>query len=144
MSSRQRSPRSRSRHLVVSGFGVAVGCVGGTALAVSPSSYDSGGFDTVSRFSTSFTNANDTGVTGTLRGQDAAVDQWFFSTSNSGLATSATGTARVITAGGGSITGGAVFSGTQAIRVDRISADNRWTPVLSMTAAPATNVVKVT
>src|SRR5947199_1501429 len=80
--------------------------------------YDSGGYDTPARFSTSFVNPNENVVVGNVRGQDSGVNPWFFSgVSNTNV--TPTATARVINASGGAILGGPVFSGTQSLPLDR-------------------------
>jgi autotransporter-associated beta strand protein len=143
------------RHRRQQRFALAITCAGIGAPAITfaaASSYDSGGFDSTSRFSSTFVNANEPAVIGDLRAQDSGVVPWFFSgtTNNPTLAATAT---VVNSATGGTITGGPVFSGTQAVRVDHyveggpannFAGDNRWEPLVSITPSPATNVVKVT
>ena len=41
--------------------------------------YDSGGYDSTARFSTAYVSPNENVVVGNVRGQDAAVNPWFFS-----------------------------------------------------------------
>ncbi len=86
--------------------------------------YDSGGFE-APRFTTGFVEASDPTVIGNLRGQDAAVGQWREAGAAGGAAA---GTAIVQT--------GVTLSGTQAVRVDRTTNDQRWSPLFTPPVNP--------
>lgn len=82
--------------------------------------YDSGGFD-ASRFSTTFTNPTDPGVTGDLSGQDAGVNQWSYVGPTP--ASTATGTAQVVTN-----TQFTFNPSTQSVHVITGTANDLWGP----------------
>src|SRR5690242_4343260 len=90
--------------------------------------YDSNGFDNTARFSSTYVSPSEPLVTGNLRDQDP-LRQWMYSGSNTAATTTAK--ARVVTSGTDP-----VLSGTQSIRVDRISDDGFWAPNFTLTPVP--------
>ncbi|HEY8749844.1 MAG TPA: PEP-CTERM sorting domain-containing protein [Tepidisphaeraceae bacterium] len=112
-------------------FAAAFGCLAALSATTRGQVYDSGGFDNVLRFSPTLVNSSEPSVLGNLRGQDAAVKPWLYSGPNTTTVT--TGAAQVITAAQGP-----VFSGTQAVRVNRFTGDNFWAPDLTTTVGTGT------
>src|SRR5438067_2012079 len=106
------------QRLTLSVVGLVTLCGAGASMA--STLYDSNGFDSTTRFSSSYVSPAEPLVGGNLRDQDF-VRQWVYSGTNTTSTT--TGKAQVVTSGTNP-----VLSGTQSIKLTRTSADNHWAP----------------